>query len=171
MIRSLSMIACGLSLPTLLYLLLAGAGSKITPEPDGWLQTFRQVQAEAQLHSTSRDFKRHYLDKRIRELVNEGVFPGVRLRSYRVAETPVQVVTFPPDVPLDHLVEDGADEYKNEKFRTRHFRVCRSGRHLLVIRTRTTGSPVGRHKVPKKVLRNIVNAFRKEAGQRGHSKN
>lgn len=166
--RYVPMIACGLSLPALLYLALSAAAPRITAEPDRWLRAFQTVHPDAQLHSTSRELGNHYMHPRVRKVLRDGAFPEASLRSYRVLETPVQVVTFPPNAPLDKLIGDGEGEYRNEKFRTRRYRLFRSGRHLLIIRTLTAGSPTGRQKVPDEVLRKIKIAFQKEAPRREH---
>ena len=168
MMKTIPMIACALSLPTLLYLLLLGVGSGATVKEDRWLQTFQTVHPQAQLHSTSTNIGKHFLDPRVRKILGKDTFSEVELRNYRVAETPVQVIYFPPDAPLGSLIEEGSKEYRNEDFQSSRFRICRSGRNLLLVRMLTAGSPMGRKKVSRDLLQKIMDAFLKESTNGGH---
>lgn len=168
MMKAFPMVACALSLPALLYALLLGIGSGATLKEDRWLHAFQTVHPQAQLHSTSTNFERHFLDPRLRKKLGNNTFPEIELRSYRVAETPVQIIYFPPDAPLDSLIGEGENKYRKEDFRSSRFRVFRSGRNLLLVRMLTVGSPMGRKKVSQDLLQKIIEAFLKESTNRGH---
>ena len=167
--KAIPMVSCALALPTLLYLVLLGIGSGAALKEDRWLHAFQTVHPQAQLHSTSTNIGKHFLDPRVRKILGNDTFPEIELRSYRVAETPVQIIYFPPDAPLDSLIEDGSKEYRKEDFRSRRFRICRSGRNLLLVRMLTAGSPMGRKKVSEDLFQKIMDAFLKESTNRGHS--
>ena len=171
MMKLLSMTACALALPLFLYLFLIGTGSGEIKKTDRWLEVFQTVHSGAQLHSTSREIGKHFLDPRVRKILRDTVFSDIELRNYRVMETPVQIITFPPEAPLDKLIQDGAEEYQNEDFQSRRFRLYRSGPHLLIVRMLTAGSPMGRKKVSPELFGKIKNAFLKETLHRGHPQN
>ena len=145
-------------------LLHAVSHPEVEPE-DAWLDAWREMGLTCQKPILSTSPKDHLLFGDGRELVKGREFEFTELRRYVIENVTLQVVVF-PGTDLVPQFPEGRHQGFRLKSPGSSAHLCRSGRNLLIVKTRTNGDLISDDQpVPKLLLEKLFVAFERTAAR------
>lgn len=155
----------GAGIALLLYGLLWAAERRLPESEDPWLDAWIGEGMKAEFQSLSTEPGKHLMNRDLREFFKAPEYAGSALRIYLVQNAPAQVLRLPRTDGASKIPQGRSLDFRLTP-EGKPIHVCRSGRTILVVATKSEWIPfVDAMKTSKREVEKIFDVFEETAGR------